>query len=173
CFLLGEAGSVDAFEACEKLPALLQVVFDCLLREVVELVVPTLVPEDRSIDGAVAKCVLPLLGEEIVQRFSAAFEVSLRGGCERVGHEQGKQQRQPPQGSHELTLPFDRKSPSHYKLVARLTWRKMIQSSAPPASICYLGSGWLSSIAETKSPEKIMVADGAKFSGGGIIRVES
>src|ERR1700678_2360266 len=76
-FLLGKTGSVDRAEANEVSLALLQVVVDSFLGEIVQFVVPSLVSENRGEDRAGAEGVLPALGQQVVQGFSAAFEIGL------------------------------------------------------------------------------------------------
>ena len=61
-FLLGEARSVDGFEAGEEFLVLLQIFVDGLLRTVVEFVVPALVSDGGSEDRAGAQPIFPLLG---------------------------------------------------------------------------------------------------------------
>ncbi len=86
--LLREPGRVDRLEAGQEALRLDQAVVNRLLREVVQLVVVALIAKDRSIDRARPERVLPLLVQQIVERFAPRLEV---GG--RSGEHRWKQQR--------------------------------------------------------------------------------
>jgi len=47
---------------------------DRFLRKIVELVVPTFVAHDRSVEGAGAEPIFPLLGEQAVELFGPGIE---------------------------------------------------------------------------------------------------
>lgn len=73
-FLFGEAGGINGFKAGKEFLRFKEIFVDSFLREIVELVVPALVAEERGKEGAGAEAVFPLFGEKIVESFAAGFK---------------------------------------------------------------------------------------------------
>ena len=87
-FLVGETGGIDGLEARQKLPRLLEVFLDGLVRVVGQFVVVALVAEDGRILGTCPHVVFPLLGKQAVQLLAPGIHIVCRRGAKTHGDEQ-------------------------------------------------------------------------------------
>ena len=111
--LLGEAGGVDGLEAADEAPALGNVLVQRGLGVVAGLVVVALVAEDRGELRLRAQRVLPMLVQEVLQRFAAFVEVlggELGGG--EIRHDENRRDDRGREFLHARQFTTSRESPA-------------------------------------------------------------